>query len=242
MNPKEDIYLSSPNSFGLKALETLTASKNWDSDQFARIMATLGIIGHGQAIPAPNRPETIHLQRYRKAFEELLRRTQETGREHARTFFADTESTDLVMSNKISVGTDRKVRLYMAPEKGKEHVQTFIGSVHTHPVAEGRLSHGLSEEDYLSFLPDKREQFMIVVFGASVRMLILKTLVTPNNILPERIKRRIIEISREFFKPDKDWGEQLVTFNKVVCTEFGLTFYLADQKTNDLFSRMNVVD
>jgi len=70
MNPKEDIYLSSPNSFGLKALETLTASKNWDSDQFARIMATLGIIGHGQAIPAPNRPETIHLQRYRKAFED----------------------------------------------------------------------------------------------------------------------------------------------------------------------------
>jgi hypothetical protein len=149
------------------------------------------------------------------------------------------------MSNKISVGTSGEVAMQIIPQPGREKFQTFIGSIHTHPIDHGLdfRAYGLSDEDYRIFLSDLRQQFMVITFGDSVRMLVMKTSVSPNNLEQESIKKRILDITAEFFAArvsPTQFLAQFVDFNKTVCVEFGLTFYMANKESNDLFERISV--
>lgn len=245
MIERKSIYLASaPHPNDLKVLEQLTENKHWDSGQFNQVMVALGVLGGGQAVPARNRPESIHLQNYRRVFEDLLKRSKETDKEHCRTIFVDKEKRSIVMSEKISIGTENRVIMHTTPQPGREKFQKLIGSVHTHPLGKGLdfSAHGLSGQDYRSFLSDPRQQFMIITYGGSVRMLVLKTSVTPNNIGVNFIERKISTIETDSFGSEKFSISQIVKFNKGVCLEFGLTFYKANKESNDLFDRINVVD
>ena len=237
----EKIYVNSAHPEDKKTLEALTAPSNWDSDQFDRVMVALGLVGNGESVPAINRPESVHLQKYRKFFEELLKRTKDAAREHARVIFVDRGENRVVMSNKISVGTVNEVKMHVIPQPGREKFQTLIGSVHTHPIDDQSLSHGLSGTDYKTFLSDPRQQFMIITFGENVRMMVLKTSATPNNISVERTQQRIAALEKEFFRMGGSSQVQIVDFNKTACLEFGLTLYMANKTSNDMFTRVNVV-
>jgi hypothetical protein len=239
MLEKKSIYLKPPLKKERKILEELTTGKNWGSAQFDKVMVQLGILGNGQAIPAENRPENIELEKYRPYFENLVGWTKATARELSQTFFVDKEKNILVPAEKFPIGTKTEVDLYVSGQP-----KDFIGSMHTHPTNNlDTFPYALSGGDYKTFISDTKQQFMIVICGERVKILILKTSVTPNNMSPERVTERVSALEEEF----GNFGgfsslEQLVFFNQMVCVEFGLTFFLSDKKDSYNFSRMNVVD
>ena len=237
------IYFESTHLENLKKLELLTQAKNWDSSQFNKIIIALGILGKGQSFPAINTPETIHLQAYRKYFDDLLNRTKETSREHSRAIFIDKEKQSVVMSGKISIGDEKSTILNTSAQPGREKFQDLIGTIHTHPTANENIfsAHGFSGQDYKSFIFNRKEQFMIVTYGESARLLVLKTSVTPNNLKQESIEKRINTIGEDFFK-NENHIKELIDFNKMACVEFGLTLYMANKSSNDLFEKINVTE
>lgn len=69
----------------------------------------------------------------------------------------------------------------------------------------------------------------------------LKTSVTPNNLSEDSINRRIHEAEQNFLERSPEHEiVKVVDFNKSVCTEFGLTMYMANKRSNDLFERVDV--
>jgi len=52
----DEIYLGRIHPKDAQILKELTEPRNWDYGRFKRVMVALGIVGGGQAIPAPNRP------------------------------------------------------------------------------------------------------------------------------------------------------------------------------------------
>jgi len=238
----DEIYLGRIHPKDAQILKELTEPRNWDYGRFKRVMVALGIVGGGQAIPAPNRPESIHLQGLRPFVDGLVAKTTQGQDEHAQPVFADTEKKSLVMG-RITRGSGDSVRLDVKKAPGREPHQRLIGSVHTHPTATGReLSHGLSGQDYRTLLSDPNQQFMMITWGDENKLLILKTSATPNNLKPAQVNARVKTCEEEFLQSGTAYSmSSVVEFNKTVCTEFGLTMYIADKQSRDLFNRVNVV-
>jgi len=183
MEDKSNIYLDRTHPEDMETLYKLTQPKCWDYPLFRRVLVAIGSVGNGQAIPAPNRPDSIHLQGWRQYIDDLVTRTKTTGREHARVVFVDTERKSLVVSGKITIGTATETRLDTTKEQGRERFQRRIVSFHTHPTANGSMTaHGLSDQDYRTFLPDPEQQVMLIAYGENNLMMVMKTSVTPNNL------------------------------------------------------------
>jgi len=237
-----DIYVSRVHPEDAKRLEQLTQPKSWDFQQFRKILIAIGMVGGGAAIPAPNRPDTIHLQGFRQYIDNLLTRTKTNGREHAQVVFVDAGRQSLIMSGKITIGSSIETRLDTTKEPGREKYQRRIGSLHTHPVNGISITtHGLSGQDYRTFLGDPEQQMMIVACGESTLMMVLKTSTTPNNLSRNAIDKRIKSCEQDYLESSgKHPLQKVVDFNKGVCMELGLTMYLANQRNRDLFTRVEV--
>lgn len=239
---EKNIYFNSIHPKAREVLEALTQSKNWDSSEFNKIMVVLKLLGDGQSIPSINTPETLHLQLYRKFFEDLLEKTKQTNREHGRAILVDKEKQSVVMSGKISIGNINSTMIDAQPQPGREKIQSLIGTIHTHP-SEGEnvfSVHGFSHQDYKTFLLDNRQQFMVVVYGESIRLIVMKTSVTPNNMRKEVLEKQIDSIETEL--SNNNIIERIIQFNKIACIEFGLVFYMANKKSNDLFTKVKVTE
>ncbi|MBP6866176.1 MAG: hypothetical protein KBC12_01375 [Candidatus Pacebacteria bacterium] len=242
--PEDPFKFKSEEQKLVEYLERITSeTKHWDTKRFNDILNILARFNGTKAIPARFRPESLHLQNYRPAFDDLLKKTHTTGHEHGRAVLVDTES-DKVLLGKTAEGTSGEVSIYATPQKGRERYQRLVGLMHTHPYTEQHkdVAHGFSDQDYLSFLEDPRLQFTTIMYGDSIRLLCLRTSVTPKwdrktiqRVLTDRMHEFIR--SKLVYKP-----EHLTEFNKIICAEFGLTLYSADKNQNDLFSRMSVVE
>lgn len=119
----------------------------------------------------------------------------------------------------------------------------MVGSAHTHPTNTfAETAHGMSGEDYTELLSDPSEQFALMAWGeGDFRMVVLKTSVTPNKMSQEDVKTRIKKLEDEFLHGKSGISmKDVVDFNKMMCLEFGLTMYLADAKSRDLYDRVDV--
>lgn len=238
----KDIYVSRIHPEDVQVLDQLTQPKSWDFKQFRKVLIALGIVGNGQAIPAPNRPDTIHLQGLKQYTDDLLKRTKVNDREHAQVVFVDTDRKSLVMSGKITIGSATETRLDTTKELGREKFQRIIGSLHTHPVTGNSMAaHGLSGQDYRTFLNDPEQQMMMIAYGESTLMMVLKTSATPNNLSEEAVDGHMKSCEQDYLDASSEYPiQKIVDFNKGVCMELGLTMYLADQRSRDLFTRVEV--
>lgn len=232
------IYKGGVHPDDLEVLGRMTDSKNWDSANFSEVLVALAKLGNKIGIPARNRPESIHLQSLRPLLDDLRKRTKDTGREHARSLFADIKRSKLV-GGRVTIGSKNQVFIDATPKPGEEQVQRFIGSIHTHPSIEGGREYGFSGQDFEGFLASPGEQAMIIAYGEAYVLLVMKTSVTPNNLDPNIIHQRVEEAVKEF-NPAASMSN-LVNFNKDICTEFGIVMYMATPKTRDLFERIPVV-
>lgn len=224
-----------------ETVDRLTKSRNWDYPQFRRVVVALATVG--QYIPSYNRPDSICIQGLQPFIKNLKTMTAQRGKETARAVFADIGRKTLVVSGKTTVGTEKQGRLDFTPQPGRERWQKGSLSIHAHPVATSdRSGHGLSNEDYFTLLSDRQQLGMFMVFGESV-FLALKTSVTPNNLSESSIKERINDAWHDYLEAGKardNVMERVVNFNKAVCSEFGLTLYLATVKTGNLANRVEV--
>ncbi len=229
------------------AIRQMTESSAWDSTQFNQILVALATVGNGESIPAANCPNTIQLQRWRKFIDDLLDRTSRSNREHARAVLADTQKKTILMSGKISAGSESEVNVRLSKQPGRERHQSVVATIHTHPTESGHnMSHGFSGQDYISLLSEPEQQAILVAYGNDYRLMVLKTSVTPNDLEQDQVERRIKQLREEYLgsdvaRPENQFA-QLIHFNKAVCTEFGLVFYMASRESNDLFRRVPVTD
>lgn len=221
-----------------KVLDQITSPKHWDYGQFKKAIVSIGLLGEGVSIPAYNRPESIHMQGWREVIDDLLERSSNDGNEYARVFFVDEVKQTTFFSDKISRGNKTSARLVFEKPASRPHSKP-IGSLHVHPV--GLMSeHGFSDTDYLTFLSDRRQQVMGIVFGKNI-MLVMKTSATPNNSDQGFLKREISTLREEFFDtPTESVVLKTINLNKQICTQFGLTLYTATEKDRDLLSRAEV--
>jgi|GEM_PF-5066658 hypothetical protein len=233
-----------------KTLDILTRDKHWDSAQLRNVLVSLAKLPTGNAIPAENAPESIHLQAWRPFIDDLMKRTVANGREHSRVVLADTGTGKIVMSGKIAVGSEDSTALLTDKQPGRRFKQIAVGSIHTHPpassmqIAKGNMSqHGLSGQDYRVLIGDLDQQLMMIAYGSANSMFALKTSATPNGIATKSLDARITECERDYLSRNgRPYMQQVADFNKAICTEFGLCLYMATQQTRDLFERIPVVD
>lgn len=233
-----DIYRGVIHPKDQQVLNELTSPRAWDWQRFRRVLIALATLGHGNYITAPNRPDSIHLQGLRQTINELANLSQERGKETSKVVFVDRQRQSLVISRKTAIGSETRVKMAVATEPSREAFQQRVISIHTHPNAE--TAHGLSDTDYVSFIPDPQELVMIMVWeGGS--MLALKTTATPNSISQKRVAERISSLRAEFFDGStKPMLQRIVDLNKAVCIEFGLILFLAEVKDKDLLKRVSV--
>jgi hypothetical protein len=223
-----------------KTLDQITSPRSWDYGQFKRAISTIGVLGEGVSIPAYNRPDTIHLQGWREVIDDLLERQKQDGNEYARVVFVDYQKASTFFSDKITRGNKASARLNFDKPVSRPHSNP-IGSIHVHPIG-NMAEHGLSDTDYLTFISDKRQQVMAIVYGKSI-MLAMKTSATPNNPDQEFLQKEIKLLRKEFFDDSqKHVIERTINLNKQICMQFGLTLYLAGEKDRDLLQRVNVVN
>jgi len=226
-----------------KVIDQLTASRHWDYPKFQEVIVALASVG--EYLPASNRPDSIHIQGFRPKLERLSELAKEHGRETVQPIFADIESGKFVfgrITKGTLVGNQHTVRTDTMRQKGREHLQKLALSAHIHPGGEGALAGGMgfSDTDYIGFLSDPEEIGQIIKVGETVFMC-LKTSVTPNNMKPEDVTRRVKQIVTETVDDkSKTTLERLVNLNRSVCTEFGMVLYMATGKTRDLMERVPV--
>jgi hypothetical protein len=224
-----------------KTIESLTSPRNWDTDRFKKVITALGLLGGKIAVPASNRPDSIDLsgwQTWHQVTGELLQLSQ-GGNEHARAIFADPVKAIPFFSDKISVGDGAKGFIDFSRPLSRPGSER-VGSIHIHPIL-NTTQHGLSIRDYLSFLTDKKQQFMSIAFGNRNQILPLKTTATPNNSDPVFVEKELKQIENEtIFNKSTVPMERIVKFNKLVCTTFGLTYYQNSLIRPDFLSRIDV--
>lgn len=145
------------------------------------------------------------------------------------------------MSGKTSIGKETSVRLNVSAQPGREQYQRILGSIHIHSGHKYLTEHGFSDADYKVFLTDPKFQFMIIGYGETGLLMVMKTSVTPDRLPKQSIERRIDDLTNEFIRnEDQASILSIVNFNKAVCTEMGLTMYIANEKNKDVLSRVEV--
>ena len=218
-------------------LDELTRPRIWNWQRFRQVLIDLSILGPGNYVPSPNRPESISLQGLGQTVAELQSLSEAKGRETSKVVFGDRERKALVVSGKTAIGSESQVVLAIETEVGREKVQQRAVTIHTHPIVD--TANGLSDVDYLTFISDPEQIAMIMAYEGGIIMA-LKTTVTPNAMRQEDVSRRLADIRHDYF--DQSGSSPLlkvVELNKAICAEFGLTLYTAP-KGSDTVRRVEV--
>jgi hypothetical protein len=71
-------------------------------------------------------------------------------------------------------------------------------------------------------------------------MLVLKTSATPTSIDQATLRSRISRNEREALTSGTLPIISVVVFNRIMCTEFGLTMYVGDERSGSLLERVQV--
>jgi hypothetical protein len=222
-------------------LITLSDKPAWNWDRFRSILIYQGRIGEGCYIPAAQRPDYIYLDGFLPTINELRQiSAQRNGRESSRVGLVDRERHKLVISGKTVVGTDSQVHLNMGSEPGREAFQLPILTIHVHPDKGGER--GLSNQDYISFLTDRRQVMMMICFRGGV-MFTMKTSSTRKIISSETATKWVSGVLKEMMiqKSQLNLPGALLAFNKEICLEFGLTLYQALVPSENVARRIEVV-
>jgi hypothetical protein len=222
-------------------LITLADKPAWNWDRFRSILICQGRIGEGCYIPAAQRPDYIYLDGFLPTINELRQiSSQRNGRESSRVGLVDRERQKLVISGKTVVGTDSQVHLNMGSQPGREAFQLPILTIHFHPDKGGER--GLSNQDYISFLTDRRQVMMMICFRGGV-MFTMKTSSTRKIISSESATKWVSGVLKEMMiqKSQLNLPGALLAFNKEICLEFGLTLYQALVPSENVARRIEVV-
>jgi hypothetical protein len=217
------------------------SSKNWGWDTFRTALIQLAKKRAGAYIPAPKRPDFIHLDGLQATVAELRQISASLkNREVSRGVFADTQRDSLVISGKTHIGSDRQVKIDLQPEPGRENVQIPVLTIHVHPGS--GMTQGLSDLDYISFLSDYRMIIMMICYqeGILFAMKTSATMVSSPDTIPHRIAEIRNDIGRiwsNFLLPDA-----ILAFNKAVCLEFGMTLYRAPSSSENVAHRIEVTN
>lgn len=242
----EEIYVDQLHTQAREVIEQLTLPKNWDFAQFRKVLVALSMSGEGNYVPAANRPDSIHIQNLSPYFEDLIKRSTSSGLEYSRTILTDVLRKALIVSGRVTQGTRYNCTADWTPEAGRERYQKRTASIHVHPsrnldTTTETAAHGFSQADYTNFFYDPQQLVMIIAFGRRSLLMALKTSSSPNSISIESIERRIKSCADDFLQdPSLPLLIKVVNFNKAVCTEFGSTLYMADEKSRDLMRRVEV--
>lgn len=144
-----------------------------------------------------------------------------------------------MISDKTYIGDATSCQVItQLPHPEKLGIERLVADIHVHP---GFLnSHGLSNADYSSFISESREIAKIITWSGGT-MMALKTTATPNNLDPETVTKQVAVINHDFYvAPFKDPFQKIIDFNKAICTEFGMTLYLAPINNRALATRVDV--
>jgi hypothetical protein len=207
--------------------ESVTAGKNWSSEQFKKAMIVLSALK--VPVPSYNRPESFDLGRMADFSDDLQRRTNINGREHSRLMLADWEANRFLAHGQIHIGTEISVKTPLTKQPGREAFQVYAGLLHTHPVPNveifDRQYLHLSGEDFRSLLTTEEMLFMLARYGDE-NLIALKTTATPN-CTNERFDEIVGDLEQEFINNPTQgtFTQQTVKFTKHVCLETGLTLY-----------------
>jgi len=220
-------------------MEAITAKKHWEASDFTKILCSLATLPGAPKIPGANRPDSIDLHSWVRPINQLWELTAQTGREHGRVVFADAGSSGLVMGKTIS-GTETGIALVPEKQRGREHLQRMVATIHTHPNGERGIGKVFSGMDFLSFMSNADEQAMCAVYDSHTALLVLKTSATPT-LSPQSLQRRIHETVTDFHGPGAmhQQVKGAIDFNKMICTELGLTLYRMTPE-NGRFMRIEV--
>lgn len=218
--------------------EQLTASKNWDFQQFTRVIVALSTID--QYMPGSRAPQSIHIQGFRKKLDRLYELSDEAGLEHAQPILTDLDTRKFVYG-RITRGSKHRVRLDLKKQEGREHLQRRVLSMHIHPKGEGLGNGlGLSGADFITLLSDP-EQIGMMMRVIDTIFLVLKTNVTPNNLGKGAVEKMIKQISEDYLVNSGKIGLlRLVDFNRAVCMESGMVLFMATKQSRDLMERVKV--
>jgi hypothetical protein len=239
--PDEKVYSDTLSQEASQHLDELTQNRFWDSDDFKKVMIVLTSLGEGTYIPGYNRPESIHIQLMHDVIADIDQRTETTRREHCRPVYADIESQELVYG-RVTIGSANTVRVDEQKQPGREMFQEMVGVIHSHPNIAEVIPNGFSGEDYSYLLTKPALQFVAMRWAKNT-LIALKTSATPNALSSEDTNKRLHDLRNEFLskrQPGMLTMLDLVEFNKAVCTEFGLTLYMATETTRDLVERVEV--
>jgi hypothetical protein len=236
----EPIYLGRVHPKDQAIINEITTPRNWNYERFRRVVISLATVR--QYVPAYNRPDSIHFQGLRSSIDKL-RKMAENEKEHAQVVFADVGRETLILG-KISSGTKRSVKLDLTPQPGRKSFQRRALTIHVHPEEmRSDIGHnfGLSDDDFVALLSDREQIGMFMVFGKNI-FIALKTTATPNNLKKDSVKRRIEMAKNDYLEAGRNTTsfESTANFNKAVCSEFGLTLYLATPQTGNLANRVEV--
>ena len=225
---------------GENALRELTKRPIWDWECFRAILISLAQRGKGYYLQSNLRPNSVFLDGLQATFGELRQISdQRQGRETSRIVFVDTDRSCLVISGKTHIGSLAQVKLDATSEPGRKYVQLPVLSIHVHP---GRGDNpGLSDQDYITFLTDRRMIIMVVCFSDG-NLFAMKTSSTPTLISPESARHRISIVRNDI---ERIWSrinmpKSILAFNRAVCMEFGLTLYLTEDPRGNVARRVEV--
>jgi hypothetical protein len=234
----ESPYVGQISEHNQRIIEQLTASKNWDFQQFTRVMVALSTID--QYMPGRRAPQSIHIQGFRKKLDRLYELSDEAGLEHAQPILTDIDTRKFVYG-RITRGSKHRVRLDSKKQEGREHLQKRILSMHIHPKGEGIGNGlGLSNADFTTLLSDS-EQIGMMMRVIDTIFLVLKTNVTPNNLNKSAVERMIQQANKDYLVDSKKVDIlRLVDFNRAVCMESGMVLFMATKQSRDLMERVKV--
>jgi hypothetical protein len=96
MFDSEQPYINRISEREQRLLEELTLPRAWDYGRFRQVLISLGCVGKGAAIPAINRPDSVHIQGMRPFVDRLSRLTKVNGVEYGQTVLVDREEKSLL--------------------------------------------------------------------------------------------------------------------------------------------------
>jgi hypothetical protein len=230
----------------IRTVDTITRPSKWGFDVFKTTMIALATIGKYTPyyIPSKNVPESIHFGNLRKYIDEMNTLIGQTGNEHIRMFLVDPNKHELVVGKRVGGDRTSTHQDWTFPV-GRFGLRKAF-TIHCHPtldkmaVLSGRqeTAHGLSGEDYKTFIGDTEQLAMLMTWGDNT-MLVVKNTTTPNIINPTDVNRRVDALEKEFLN-GRLTLDKVVDFNKTACLEFGLNLFIANKGT-DLATRRSVV-
>ena len=228
-----------------RRLDSISADNEWDTGTFSEALLASAVSRGRNSIPSP--PLKIDLAGWRPFFNDLWKRTLETGREHSAPMIADV-SKEKILRGRVTIGSEHAVSVDTETQPGREHAQVAIGIIHTHPHGEGVIPNVFSTHDFFAFLTDTTYQVMVAQYGTNDALLILKT---PNThartnglngrALDEKLRRSINLTVRDVIGPKQsNLMKTVIELNKTLSVEFQLSLYRMKPESGNTFRKIDI--